>query len=49
MLRMKVDPDIFLKTKDGENLRQVDPEMSMKTRGLMGQRSDCDENEGVRI
>jgi len=27
MLKMKVDPDISMKTKDWENLRQVDPDM----------------------
>jgi hypothetical protein len=32
MLKMKVDPEISMKTKDGENARQVDPDMLMKTR-----------------
>jgi len=31
MLKMKVDPDISMKTKDGENPRQVDPDMLVKT------------------
>lgn len=30
MLEMKVDPDMFMKTKDGENIRQVDTDMSLK-------------------
>jgi hypothetical protein len=34
--KMKVYPTISMKTKDGENLRQVDPAMSMKTSWLMG-------------
>jgi len=31
MLKMKVDPEISMKTKGCENLRQVDPDMLMKT------------------
>ncbi len=31
MLKMKVDPEISMKTKDGENLQQVDPDILMKT------------------
>jgi hypothetical protein len=34
MLKMKVDPDISMKTKDRENLRQVDPDMLMRGKKL---------------
>jgi hypothetical protein len=34
MLKMKVDPEISIKKKDGESLRQVDLDMLMKTSNL---------------
>jgi hypothetical protein len=35
MLKMKVDPDISMKTKDGENLWQIDLDISLKINHLM--------------
>jgi|GEM_PF-2089528 hypothetical protein len=46
MLKMKVDPEISMKTKDGENLRQVDPDMLMKINNLYVRIRICYENTG---